>query len=1135
MIAAPSFTGDMVLLTLLLVCIIASESLLEDPSDFFRGSKRSPRLYIESPENGEVLEDGSLEIRVKVSGYHMSSPLHDSELCVGLSSSQSYSEECFGQSEDHLTFTAQGLSASTQYSLRVVLFERGNAIAMSVRSFRVGGLSGILREDEAAVVTISTALEVAVRHQTSGAHKEAEQIYRQILEESPYQPDALHLLGLIFFLEGDPSSAVPYIERALLSNRTYEGFHNSLGECYRALDRLSEAKKQFELALDLNPSYMSARFNLALTYQQADHLEEAIQQYRFLRLGAKSTAVQGANDGAYVKEADTGSVGDGDAGAERGGAETTTLEHAAPSSQSPHDRDVHQNSKLLVDSAVRECDLLGLVDHGTRAREALRCWEDAYAAHPSSGMVANELGTAYGHAGRKEDALRMFQLAVGIAQVHAWTIADAVAKGGVDERPERQRGEELTFSLSALLNAAHILEVLGYADESCTTFKSAARKADAAGLPHLHVLIREATVMPRIMDSVENIASRRAQLHTSLDALILRLRSPEPDRPSEVDNSPPPQHGFSLGYFLAAHGDDNRAIKSQLYMVYSHFCPGLLSARFIDRNEIPRSPRSALEDIGDWSPQLSELSISPELLPPILPEYETNENGFLAYRDDRLQQASLERAMIESSLTSFDDSSGGQSEREAGAMATDATALSASVMDRDGNTNVIALGGGSDAGADDSIINWGKTLAQVDVSAGSRSSSRQPSTVRVGLLSRYFHTHAVGFLTQGLVVALAESGYHVSLFVVDDGHERRVPTSHPQVGEAEKARCRGYGRFDPSMCTIKDPILAFMVSRATDATFLPADISQCARIVEANELDLLIFPEIGMDPIAYFLSYARTARVQAAMLGHADTTGVPTVDYFISSVDESPSASERYTENLVRMRGLGTFFIDSYSTYSEMIHTSPRTAVLERAKLLQQLHLPRPAHLYLVNQPLYRLHPSFDVVLAKVLSQDRLAHVVLVDGANYTSWQTILRERVSGLLSDEQQARLVFYSPRTEADCLRAIAAAHILLDPFPAAGYLPTLQALAIGTPVITLPGVRMNSRFALALYSQLGVLDLVATDENHYVELALHVTHQNSVRTAMTTKLLDNRHKLFQKESAVEDWKQFIEEKVMPHKAAA
>ncbi len=98
---------------------------------------------------------------------------------------------------------------------------------MSVRNFRVAGIRGLLDSDD--VVTIQTAVQVAMEYQLLGMETQAELIYRSILSESPTYPDALHLLGVIFYQKGDVRAAVPYIERALQSNQSFEGFHNSLG------------------------------------------------------------------------------------------------------------------------------------------------------------------------------------------------------------------------------------------------------------------------------------------------------------------------------------------------------------------------------------------------------------------------------------------------------------------------------------------------------------------------------------------------------------------------------------------------------------------------------------------------------------------------------------------------------------------------------------------------------------------------------------------------------------------------------------------------------------------------------------------------------------------------------------------
>jgi tetratricopeptide (TPR) repeat protein len=234
-----------------------------DPTEFFKGSAPRPKLEIIHPENGQILDDGVLQIKIRLHGYELPSHFHDSSLCIALSNRNiEIGEQCFDQSAD-LDFHITGLSPRETYSLQVLFLERGRIIAMSVRSFRVGGIL-LDAVDGNQAVSIETAIQVGVKAQMEGSYDQAEMIYRNVLSENPSHPQALHLLGVIFIQKGSPilsrsrslshllppililigdhSQAVPYIEQALVSNSTrddstmsYAVFHNNLGECYRYL------------------------------------------------------------------------------------------------------------------------------------------------------------------------------------------------------------------------------------------------------------------------------------------------------------------------------------------------------------------------------------------------------------------------------------------------------------------------------------------------------------------------------------------------------------------------------------------------------------------------------------------------------------------------------------------------------------------------------------------------------------------------------------------------------------------------------------------------------------------------------------------------------------------------------------
>ena len=73
----------------------------------------------------------------------------------------------------------------------------------------------------------------------------------------------------------------------------------------------------------------------------------------------------------------------------------------------------------------------------------------------------------------------------------------------------------------------------------------------------------------------------------------------------------------------------------------------------------------------------------------------------------------------------------------------------------------------------------------------------------------------------------------------------------------------------------------------------------------------------------------------------------------------------------------GTVLVDTYSLHTASQHSSPRTALLDRARLIEQIGLPRSAHLYIVAQHLYKLHPDFDAVLIKILLQVESLFILL--------------------------------------------------------------------------------------------------------------------------------------------------------------
>lgn len=164
--------------------------------------------------------------------------------------------------------------------LLVSVSERGKAIAVSVRNFRIGGVRNSF--DGESILTIQTALQIAVEYQLRGLEVAAKSLYEGILNQIPDHADALHLLGVVLYQQGDAKAAIPLIEKAIAApgEETDADYLNTLGECYRVLGKFSEAEHFFEMVLSKEPNRVSTLFNLGLTYQQAYQWDKAIEVYR---------------------------------------------------------------------------------------------------------------------------------------------------------------------------------------------------------------------------------------------------------------------------------------------------------------------------------------------------------------------------------------------------------------------------------------------------------------------------------------------------------------------------------------------------------------------------------------------------------------------------------------------------------------------------------------------------------------------------------------------------------------------------------------------------------------------------------------------------------------------------------------
>ncbi|TFH47714.1 MAG: tetratricopeptide repeat protein [Lysobacterales bacterium] len=124
------------------------------------------------------------------------------------------------------------------------------------------------------------SIDDAIRHHEAGRLREAERLYKSVLDAEPNHPDALHLLGVLLTQVGEYDDAVEHIQAALNLDRDSAPFRSSLAQAYFRSGKLTEAIATLERALALQPDSFQAFSDLGAVLQESGELERAITAYR---------------------------------------------------------------------------------------------------------------------------------------------------------------------------------------------------------------------------------------------------------------------------------------------------------------------------------------------------------------------------------------------------------------------------------------------------------------------------------------------------------------------------------------------------------------------------------------------------------------------------------------------------------------------------------------------------------------------------------------------------------------------------------------------------------------------------------------------------------------------------------------
>jgi protein O-GlcNAc transferase len=305
--------------------------------------------------------------------------------------------------------------------------------------------------------------------------------------------------------------------------------------------------------------------------------------------------------------------------------------------------------------------------------------------------------------------------------------------------------------------------------------------------------------------------------------------------------------------------------------------------------------------------------------------------------------------------------------------------------------------------------------------------------------------------------------------------------------------------------------------------YIPNDLPAVSQQILADKLHVLVFLAIGTHKPTEMTACLRLAPIQCSAWGHPVTSGIPTIDYYLSGeLIEPENAQEHYTEQLIRLPKLGISY--------------PQPTIPAPTKTRADFGMTAEAVLYISCQMLIKYLPQHDhlfVAIARRVPQAKFVFIVRSTVTHRTSksLERQFRQRLhrafatAGLNSDDY---CVFLPGQKGEDYTSLLLAADVFLDTPDFSGGHTTFDAIACNLPIVSHVGEFMRGRQSYGMLTMMGMTETIAHSEAEYVEIAVRLGLEPEWRQVIVQQMRERQYRLFDDTDCVRGLEQFYQQVV-------
>jgi len=354
--------------------------------------------------------------------------------------------------------------------------------------------------------------------------------------------------------------------------------------------------------------------------------------------------------------------------------------------------------------------------------------------------------------------------------------------------------------------------------------------------------------------------------------------------------------------------------------------------------------------------------------------------------------------------------------------------------------------------------------------------------IKIGFISSFFRNHSVSKMYKNLIQKLDQKFF--KRFVYYAGN-----------------------KFDHITNEIK---------QHADHFFSHTDVDQLINQISKDNLDVLIYLDIGMSPRIQILSSLRLAPIQCNTWGHPVTSGFKNIDYYFSSeLMESQNSQKHYSEKLISLPGIG------------INYDSSNLSTIKKPNILNKSN----ATIFLNLQSLFKLLPQDDHIYLDILKKHSNCCFWFLQGVK-NSITSIFKERISKLFQKEGHAfeKYSYFHPRCSLEeFLGLIEESDIILDSFNWSGGNTSLEAISLNKPIVTCPSGFMRGRHTYSMLKILDIEETIASSKKEYIEIAVKLAGDINFRNSIVNKIKKHKNKLFNDDKPVRFLEDVIRKKLL------